>query len=112
MPSEAPVPGAKGQGQGLGAVKGQSLSLGLSLGLLALGLALVVSGCSWLPKVHIISDPLTKEEHLELAMDYEKDGESGIAEREYRAALPLAMAYLGLGNVVYGQGQVPEALAC
>ncbi|MDR2388106.1 MAG: hypothetical protein LBE80_11080 [Deltaproteobacteria bacterium] len=69
-----------------------------------------VSGCSWLPKVHLISDPLSKEEHLGLAMTYEKDGELEIAQREYRAAFPLALAYLGLGNVLYQQGQVKEAL--
>ncbi|MDR2368328.1 MAG: hypothetical protein LBF58_09515 [Deltaproteobacteria bacterium] len=80
--------------------------------LVALALAgLFWAGCSWLPKVHLISDPLSKEEHLGLALTYEKDGELEIAEREYRAALPLAMAYLGLANVIYQRGEVGEALA-
>ena len=73
-------------------------------------LGLLASGCSWLPKVHVVSDPLSKEEHLRLAMTYEKDGELDIAEREYRAAFPLGAAYLGLGNVLYQKGEVDDAL--
>jgi tetratricopeptide (TPR) repeat protein len=73
-------------------------------------LGLLASGCSWLPKVHVVSDPLSKEEHLSLAMTYEKDGELDIAEREYRAAFPLGAAYLGLGNVLYQKGEVDDAI--
>lgn len=76
----------------------------------AVFLAFFLSGCSWLPKVHLISDPLTKEEHLRLAMTYEKDGELEIAQREYRAAFPMGLAYLGLGNVLYQEGEVDDAL--
>ncbi|MDR3135301.1 MAG: hypothetical protein LBU69_04315, partial [Deltaproteobacteria bacterium] len=78
--------------------------------LVALVFGLLFSGCSWLPKVHLIRDPLTPEEHLELALSYEHNGELEIAEREYRAALPLGMACLGLGNVLYQQGEVDKAL--
>jgi tetratricopeptide (TPR) repeat protein len=73
-------------------------------------LGLIVSGCSWLPKINIISDPLSKEEHLELALTYERDGELDIAEREYRAALPLPLASLGLGNVLYQLGESKKAM--
>ncbi|MDR0355649.1 MAG: hypothetical protein LBJ64_07920 [Deltaproteobacteria bacterium] len=71
---------------------------------------LIPSACGWLPKIHILSDPLTKEEHLSLALSYENDGELDIAQREYRAALPLPTAYLGLGNVLYQKGEAGRAL--
>jgi tetratricopeptide (TPR) repeat protein len=77
---------------------------------LTIFLGLFFFGCSWLPKVHLISDPLTKEEHLTLALNYESNGEYEIAEREYKAAVPLGLAYLGLGNVLYQKGEVQAAL--
>jgi tetratricopeptide (TPR) repeat protein len=69
----------------------------------------IFTSCSWLPKVTIIDDPLTKEEHFQLALAYEKDGDLELAEREYRFALPLAAAYLGLGNVSFQNGKPQDA---
>ncbi|MDR1676923.1 MAG: hypothetical protein LBS44_00865 [Deltaproteobacteria bacterium] len=73
-------------------------------------LVLFFSGCAWLPKIHVINDALSNEEHLDLGLIYEKDGELDLAEREYKAAQPLALAYMGLGNVMYQKGEVRKAL--
>lgn len=71
---------------------------------------LILGGCGWLPKINVVSDPLSKEEHLDLALAYERDGELDIAEREYRASLPLPLASLGLGNVLYQKGDAGAAM--
>ncbi len=60
-------------------------------------LAILSSGCS-LPKIIILKDPLTPEEHLNLGVAYERKGEFDKAIREYQAAakkLPIAFLYLG-----------------
>ncbi|MDR1658606.1 MAG: tetratricopeptide repeat protein [Deltaproteobacteria bacterium] len=61
----------------------------------------LTAACSMLPRVRIIDDPLNKEEHFNLGMAYEKNGELELAEREYRLALPRAEAALALGNMAY-----------
>ncbi len=60
-------------------------------------LTILISGCS-LPKIIILKDPLTPEEHLNLGVAYEGKGEFDEAIREYQAAakkLPIAFLYLG-----------------
>jgi len=60
-------------------------------------LTILPSGCS-LPKIIILKDPLTPEEHLNLGVAYERRGEFDQAIREYQAAakkLPIAFLYLG-----------------
>lgn len=60
-------------------------------------LVALVSGCS-LPRVTLIEDPLTAEEHLQLGLAYEQQGELDLALREYRKAseeVPEARLYLG-----------------
>lgn len=66
-------------------------------------------GCS-LPKIIILKDPLTPEEHLNLGVTYEKNGEYDQAIKEYRSAsekLPLAFLYLG--NVYFIKKEWTEA---
>jgi len=68
-----------------------------SLLVLIIPLTILSSGCS-LPKIIILKDPLTPEEHLNLGVAYEGRGEFDQAIREYQAAakkLPIAFLYLG-----------------
>jgi len=60
-------------------------------------LTLLSSGCSF-PKIIILKDPLTPEEHLNLGVAYERREELDQAIREYQLAakkLPIAFFYLG-----------------
>jgi tetratricopeptide (TPR) repeat protein len=65
--------------------------------ILIFSLAILSSGCSF-PKIIILKDPLAPEEHLNLGVAYERNGEFDQAIREYQAAakkLPIAFLYLG-----------------
>jgi len=65
--------------------------------LLALGSLLFATGCSF-PRVIILKDPLTPEEHLNLGVTYEQQGDLDNAIKEYNLAakkLPGALLYLG-----------------
>jgi tetratricopeptide (TPR) repeat protein len=69
----------------------------LFVGFLVFCSILFLTACS-LPRIIILKDPLTPEEHLALGVAYEKKGEYDQAIREYQAAakkLPIAFLYLG-----------------
>jgi tetratricopeptide (TPR) repeat protein len=64
-----------------------------------------IAGCS-LPRIIILKDPLTPEEHLNLGVVYEKQGEFDAAIKEYEAAAKkLPAAYLHLGNVYFQKNE-------
>jgi tetratricopeptide (TPR) repeat protein len=66
-------------------------------------------GCS-LPKIIVLEDPLTPEEHLNLGVAYEKRGEFDAARKEYGAASKhLPMAYVYIGNVYFTEGNMVDA---
>ena len=72
-------------------------------------LALGLSGCG-LPKIVIMDDPLSPEEHLKLARSYEQTGQYELAEKEYRtAAKKLPEAHYFLGNMFFGLKNYPKA---
>lgn len=76
--------------------------------LLVLG-SLLFAGCS-LPRIIVLEDPLSPEEHLNLGVAYEKKGEWESAIKEYEAAskkLPLAYTYLG--NVYFQKNEFQVA---
>jgi len=68
------------------------------LSLFVLSLPLFAAACSF-PRVIILKDPLTPEEHLNLGVTYEKQGDFDNAIKEYNlAARKLPGAFLYLGN--------------
>jgi tetratricopeptide (TPR) repeat protein len=71
--------------------------------------ATLLSGCSF-PKIIIIKDLLTPEEHINLGVAYEKKGELDQAIKEYRlAAKKLPIAYLYLGNAHFQKEEWADA---
>jgi tetratricopeptide (TPR) repeat protein len=70
---------------------------------------LFFSSCS-LPRIYILKDPLTPQEHLNLGVTYEKQGDFENAIREYKSAAPKnPRGYLFLGNVYFQKGELDRA---
>jgi tetratricopeptide (TPR) repeat protein len=70
---------------------------------------LFLFGCA-LPRIVVLDDPLTPEEHLNLGVSYEKKGELDNALKEYEtAAKKLPVAYLYIGNIYYLKGEFDKA---
>lgn len=64
---------------------------------LALCSVLFFANCS-MPRIIVLKDPLTAEEHLNLGLAYERRGELDFAIKEYQLAakkFPIAFLYLG-----------------
>jgi len=75
-------------------------------------LILVFAGCS-IPKIIVMEDPLTPEEHLNLGVAYEHKGKYDLAIREYESASKqITIAYLYLGNVYFLKSEHDKAEAC
>ncbi|ABC78990.1 tetratricopeptide repeat protein [Syntrophus aciditrophicus] len=83
--------------------------------LLILPIILFIVSCT-LPRIAIIDDPLSAEEHNDLGVIYEQKGKLESAEREYRRAIKKkkdwAVPYFNLGNVSYKKGNYREAEDC
>ncbi len=83
------------------------------LSALVLLLCLEGAGCSSLPRIVILHDPLTPAEHIRLASAYESDGKWDLAGRQYEDALRAepgnAAALLGLAQVEYRAGRIDQA---
>jgi Tfp pilus assembly protein PilF len=75
-------------------------------------LLLILCGCH-VPRISILEDPLTAEEHLNLGLAYEKSGELDNAIREYqKASKTLPVAYLYLGNGYFQKNELKQAEKC
>jgi tetratricopeptide (TPR) repeat protein len=62
------------------------------------------------PRIIVLDDPLSPEEHLNLGVAYEKNGELNNAIKEYdRASKKLPVAYLYLGNVYFQKNELEDA---
>ena len=76
-------------------------------------LLLFISGCVSIPRIIVLNDPLTAEEHLSLGLSYELNGEYDPAIQEYRKAFkkdkkdyrPLFY----LGNAYYKKKEYEQA---
>ncbi len=74
-----------------------------------IAIVLLVSSCSF-PRIVILEDPLTPEEHLNLGVAYEKKDDFDLAIREYELASDkLPVAFLYLGNVYFQRGELIRA---
>ena len=81
----------------------------MSLRLPILCLVLLLGACS-LPRIAVIKDPLSAEEHLQRAVIAERQGQYELALREYReAARDLPLARLGMANVYFLTGRLDDA---
>ncbi|MBI5204452.1 MAG: tetratricopeptide repeat protein [Nitrospirae bacterium] len=70
---------------------------------------LFLSGCA-LPRIIVLEDPLTPEEHINLGVAYEKKGELDNALKEYKEASgKLPSAYLYMGNIYFQKNEIDEA---
>jgi Tfp pilus assembly protein PilF len=83
---------------------------------LALPLLLVLlmaAGCSRVPKIIVLEDPLTAAEHVDLGVAYERKGELDLALREYDRALRkdkgMYRARVNRGNVFLAKKEYGKA---
>ena len=82
----------------------QGLTLCISICLLFL-----TSSCS-LPRIIVLDDPLSPEEHLNLGVAYEKKTEFVPAIEEYKkASKKIPRAYVYMGNVYFQLGELDKA---
>lgn len=72
-------------------------------------IAVFLFSCS-LPRILVLQDPLTPEEHIDLGLSYEKLRKFDAALREYElAAATLPEAYLYMGNAYFQQKNFSKA---
>ncbi len=75
-------------------------------------LSLLLSGCS-LPKIIVLHDPLSADEHIKLGSIYDAQGKTGLARDQYRAAVKQepenGRAWTLLGDLAYRLKDYPEA---
>lgn len=88
-----------------------SKKLSCSLGLIFF-LLLLCQSCR-LPRIIVLHDPLTAEEHNDLGVACERKGDLSLAEKEYKSALKLRKNFFeaqnNLGNVYARTGRINEA---
>lgn len=76
--------------------------------LIAFASLLSLSACG--ARVVVLKDPLTAEEHINLAVAYEREGKWDAALKHYEtASRELPAAYLYMGNVYFQKGEPREA---
>ncbi len=72
----------------------------------------VLVGCS-MPKIVVIDDPLTAQQHNDLGVAYEEKGDFALAGKEYEKAIKKnrdwVIPYLNLGHLYYRQDKLDQA---
>ncbi len=90
-------------GRGWWGFRGRGAVPLLAVSLLLLQAVLSAPGCGRVPRIIVLSDPLTAEERLALGVAYERNGEFDLAIREYEKVLEkdgkFFQARVNLGNV-------------
>lgn len=78
----------------------------------ALAILSLATSCS-LPKIIVLHDPLSAEEHIKLGGIYDSQGKTGLAREQYRFAVKQApengRAWSLLGDVAYREKDYAEA---
>ncbi len=76
-------------------------------------LLLASAGCGIVPKIVVMRDPLSAEEHNDLGVAYERKGTYALAEDEYRAAqrkrTDWHLPAYNLGNLYYRMRRYDDA---
>ena len=74
---------------------------------------LLAGGCSRVPRIIVLEDPLTAAEHVELGVAYERKGELDLALKEYERALrkdgTFYRARVNLGNIYLAKKEYGKA---
>jgi Tfp pilus assembly protein PilF len=80
--------------------------------ILAVILMLLLAACA-MPKIVVIDDPLTAQQHNDLGVAYEEKGDYPLAEKEYEKAIKKnrewVIPYLNLGHLYYRQDKLDQA---
>lgn len=70
---------------------------------------LFLFGCAF-PRIIVLDDPLSPEEHLNLGVAYEQNKEYDSALKEYeKASNKLSIAYLYMGNIYFARNEYSAA---
>ncbi len=85
----------------------------LALLFFLLSVVFAETGCGRMPRIIVLTDPLSAEEHVELGVAYERNGEFDLAIREYERALrkekEFFQARVNLGNVLLAKKEYGKA---
>ena len=80
--------------------------------LLVILVIFVLVACS-MPKIVVIDDPLTAQQHNDLGVAYEEKGDFALAGKEYEKAIKKnrdwVIPYLNLGHLYYRQDKLDQA---
>lgn len=72
---------------------------------------IIINGCAF-PRIIVLDDPLSPEEHINLGVAYEKQGELDNALKEYgKASEKIPLAYLYMGNIYLQKNEHENAEA-
>jgi tetratricopeptide (TPR) repeat protein len=77
--------------------------------LLSTVFCLLLFACTF-PRIIVLDDPLSPEEHLNLGVTYEQNKEYDSALKEYeKASKKITIAYLYMGNIYFSKNEYSEA---